>query len=549
MTLENLHTYILIKQNNGTWKFQKTIYLDTFMNDIETTIKEELFDIFFKNQQNQENQQLYNISFEEIKNYVKYNNINNDKYYELSMKEKFEYTTKIGKIPVRYKKYSELENENYDCLLKDLPKFNYIKEFCDYLKIEELLFDTIYEKYFLFVNEDINICINILSNIGLLEKNNLIFDKTYNINNIIEIIKSLLQFVSLTKLTLVNIPEINNINNVVKEGDINTYEKNDNMLLNVKEYEKVDISIDDIRGDIPIQPKSSNEICYSDITNSKLEYSVINNNDASNIYNNDKPFQFVNNLSQIDKILNLDGLKTINTRLNLGVDTRLDKNEKIYDRNIYYVTDKRYQLFNLFKYCDLKVYNDDPFFNKYTKDNESIYCLNNYNKVVEVLNIMKKYVNNNKNISLDMLIKMLDSNFLNDVYNIRKCNYTSETTNNKYIIDKMLENNYFENITLLVDEINEYENNRYTSSEYLEFIIKNNFILNTKKENKCQFTNILNDIIEIINNSINNKDISDEQIEEYKNVIKYKLPEILKNLGLKKIRMSKGIFWYGIRLK
>jgi len=121
----------------------------------------------------------------------------------------------------------------------------------------------------------------------------------------------------------------------------------------------------------------------------------------------------------------------------------------------------------------------------------------------------------------------------------------SDSTIKEHIID-IIKSQEYDSLNDIEETINEYcDKLTDISSIYsIKNVLHNNFKITNNTNKKVQFTDILNMVNDIIKK--NNEKLW--TIEKFKE-IKYILPYVLDNIGLKKKRSSKGIMWYGIEQK
>lgn len=159
-----------------------------------------------------------------------------------------------------------------------------------------------------------------------------------------------------------------------------------------------------------------------------------------------------------------------------------------------------------------------------------IYIYDNYNDVVSELPCDVEYSFVNKKI-------------VKKICNIEICNFIIPNKLSKSILNGFCDDTIFESFNCFKNELNEFIKNPIPTDEFVKQYILKTYDLSQTRKNKIKFTNFYNDVIKGIEKL--NSNISDEN----KAFIKYKLPSILKSLGLLKFRSSDGIYWYGIKFK
>ena len=143
----------------------------------------------------------------------------------------------------------------------------------------------------------------------------------------------------------------------------------------------------------------------------------------------------------------------------------------------------------------------------------------------------------NENNPLNTLLAPLNINFIKFIHFDRSA--LNKIKNN------ILQQQY-ETIKDIYDEISEYCSrlNDISSIESIKNVLFENFEISNERKETIQFTNIYNSLIEIIKKN-NREEFNDEKAKE----IKYILPYLFENIGMRKKRTSKGMMWYGIREK
>jgi hypothetical protein len=316
----------------------------------------------------------------------------------------------------------------------------------------------------------------------------------------------------LTKLTDENIRSIENILELfnckydlitLSNETIDNINKNKKLLIYmgiISEYGEINIKYPDIsHGDITkiVIENEISEICKFI---EKYSYALDRKIETDNLYNNDTP------ICESDNSLS-DGptFKPYNYEdINFDYQSKLQfVNKLIRDNSILILYNKLTSEFKIID-CD--------------KDNEEWYS----------------------NIMLDKNI----CNVLNKV-NIDVIKFIYYDKLEKDELKTCVINQTYKDSCEIEDEINNHIENiiNISSINNLKKIIRENYRISNDIKNLIQFTNVYDKIIEII--KIDNKeDCTGEKEKE----IKYILPHVLNDIGLKKKRTSKGMMWYGLNL-
>lgn len=143
----------------------------------------------------------------------------------------------------------------------------------------------------------------------------------------------------------------------------------------------------------------------------------------------------------------------------------------------------------------------------------------------------------NKNKYKHTILKKLNLDIIKFIHH--------DNTDKQYIIQS-IRNGIYDNIKDIETHIKEYIDNLddFTSIEFLKKTLKTEYDISCNVEYIVQFTNIYNNIINIIK-----KKFDTNCTPEQEKKIKYILPHVLEMIGLKKKRTSKGMMWYGLNSK